>query len=1459
MRSISIWLLFLLSPLAILAQDPPTLALRDGDRVAFIGDTLIEREQYSGWIELLLTARFADRNVIFRNLGWSADTPAGDSRFGLSLLQAGLEPPDEGWKQLQKQIAEYKPTVAVLGYGMASSFAGDAGLPKFKADYARLLAHLKSVVPEVRFLFLSPITHEWLEGYPNPAEHNRQLLAYGRAIEDVARKERSLFVNLSGGWTNLDVPAKKGITENGIHLKEAGYAWIAGEIEKALGLSDPIKSRMSQGIPGYPDVLAVILRKNEFFFHRSRPANMAYIFGFRKREQGQNAVEMPQFDPMIAAEEKKIRELCQHLSEPNFRPGPALQPAPLRSESAVAKFVPQKHPDFILGDGLEVTLWAENPQLKKPIQMNFDPKGRLWVASSEVYPHIEPGQAATDKIIVLEDTDGDGKADKSTVFAEGLLIPTGVEPGDGGCYVAQSTELLHFKDTNGDGKADERRIVLSGFGTEDTHHNLHTLRWGPDGRLWMNQSIYTRTDTETPQGVLRHKSGAVMALRPDTLEFEVVFKGWCNPWGHAFDQYGQSFITDGAGFQGISWAVPGATYFTYAKMRREMKSISPGNYPKFASLDIIESDMFPREWQGSFVTCDFRANRVTRFSVSEAGAGYVTKQEADLLRTTTSTFRPIDVKLGPDGAIYIADWSNPIIQHGEVDFRDPRRDRTHGRIWRVAWKGGPAAKARDFTKATTEELLNEQLSPNGFNRAQARRVLLERPDDAVAEALPGWSARHQEDLATLAAIRLAQRINHPEAAPDLDRIMESKNPSIRAAAMRVFAQDLDVAVKRAAQAPAGAALLRNTVTASGAFARGVMDEHPRVRLETIRAFAKVPLAESASLALRVVDQPLDPFLDYAAWLTINDLATPFLRALEAGEWKPETAAQEKQLEFALSAVEPNLASGYLAKRLAAEPIPRDGSGPWLRLVGQAGGPAELRRLYDQVLNNGFEDPAAGQALAALDNAARTRSTRPTGTLTGLERLVASANDRVRVPAIRLTGAWRDTGPAFREVTQLASAATTPGPVRDAAFASVRDIGGGQAVNTLVPLTAKTSPASIRRPAVLTLASVNLSKALPPSVELLNDAASESDALALWRELLKIKGAAPALAKALPKSGFSQTAAKAGLRAAREGGRNEPDLILALTLSAGLDQGEVTLSETELKQLAADVKKGDPARGETLYRRADLNCVACHAIGGAGGKVGPDMTSIGASAPVDYLIESVWFPNKKIKEGYHAVSVETKDGEQFSGILVRENGETLVLRDATNNEKEMAKSRLSDRRMGTLSLMPAGLIDNLNGQERLDLFRFLSELGKPGPYDATKGTVARAWRVRAGLHTDEQFGLDQIVSGDLTGKGWNLVYANVDGALPGERMRDGATAGFYVGIVGILAGAQLQVTKPGPVTFRLRNADGAQVWVNGTPAAGAGEFKADLPAGTARIVVKLDPKKLPETLRLEASDGVFVTN
>src|SRR5690349_2468587 len=165
-----------------------------------------------------------------------------------------------------------------------------------------------------------------------------------------------------------------------------------------------------------------------------------------------------------------------------------------RADSFIPTTVPAAPPDpeierksFKVAEGFEVNLWAADPQLAKPIQMNWDAQGRLWVASSSMYPMIKPGETPADKVIVLEDADNDGKADKSNVFADGLLLPTAVLPGDGGAYVANSTELLHLKDTDNDGKADQRRVVLSGFGTEDTHHILHAFRWGNDGRLWMNQ------------------------------------------------------------------------------------------------------------------------------------------------------------------------------------------------------------------------------------------------------------------------------------------------------------------------------------------------------------------------------------------------------------------------------------------------------------------------------------------------------------------------------------------------------------------------------------------------------------------------------------------------------------------------------------------------------------------------------------------------------------------------------------------------------------------------------------------------------------------------------------------------------------------------------------------------------------------------------------------------------------
>src|SRR5687768_2975708 len=233
---------------------------------------------------------------------------------------------------------------------------------------------------------------------------------------------------------------------------------------------------------------------------------------------------------------------------------------------------------FVVAPGFEVNLYAADPLLAKPIQMNFDPQGRLWVAASEVYPQIKPGQVANDRILILEDADGDGKADKTTVFADGLLIPTGVAPGDGGAYVADSTDLVHFSDPDPmTGKARKKRIILSGFGTEDTHHIIHTFRWGPDGCLYFTQSIYIHSHVETPHGVRRLNAGGIWQFRPETVELDVFARGWVNSWGFTFDKWGQTFATDGAGGEGINIAMPGAYYATAANAPRILQGLNPGS------------------------------------------------------------------------------------------------------------------------------------------------------------------------------------------------------------------------------------------------------------------------------------------------------------------------------------------------------------------------------------------------------------------------------------------------------------------------------------------------------------------------------------------------------------------------------------------------------------------------------------------------------------------------------------------------------------------------------------------------------------------------------------------------------------------------------------------------------------------------------------------------------------------
>lgn len=639
----------------------------------------------------------------------------------------------------------------------------------------------------------------------------------------------------------------------------------------------------------------------------------------------------------------------------------------------------------------------------------------------------------------------------------------------------------------------------------------------------------------------------------------------------------------------------------------------------------------------------------------------------------------------------------------------------------------------------------------------------------------------------------------------------------------------------------------------------VRDDSPKVRVEALRALAKIPTAESAALALSALEKPMDANLDYALWLTINDLAEPWVAALQSGAWKPE--GREKQLEFALKALKPEQASRVLGQVLASRPLGRDGAGPWIELIGSAGSAAQLRQLFEQAVNGGFDDAATARAVRALAEATRFRKAKPAGDTGALGRLLDSKSPAVQIEALKLAAVWKDLGPAFGKLGELAGAPAATAEVRAAAFAALRQMGGAGAVEALTKLAGSDREPALRRQAVGVLAALDLGKALPLIVELAKSTTDENAAVELWRAVLTAKDAGKRIAEALPESGLSVVAAKAGLRVAREGGRSELDLIVALSKGAGLAADSAAASAGLVKELAAKAAvQGDPYRGEWIYRRQDLACVGCHAIGGAGGKVGPDMTSIGASAPLDYLVEAVLLPNVKIKEGYHSVIVTAKDDTEYTGTLARETGQEVVLRDAAGKELPLAKADIAKREQGTLSLMPGGLLDPLSEQEQLDLFAFLSRLGKPGDFDAAQGGVARRWQFTQTFHTDAQAGQELWpVTGKADDQRWRMALALVKGVVSRRLIGEALQAEGWSSRHGVFAATDVAAAKAGTVRFNLTAGPGAELWVDGKRAGGNGESTVELTAGTHRIVVRLDPKQMPESLRLESKDVQFGLN
>ncbi|HEY2341434.1 MAG TPA: hypothetical protein VGH90_00330, partial [Chthoniobacteraceae bacterium] len=625
------------------------------------------------------------------------------------------------------------------------------------------------------------------------------------------------------------------------------------------------------------------------------------------------------------------------------------------------------------------------------------------------------------------------------------------------------------------------------------------------------------------------------------------------------------------------------------------------------------------------------------------------------------------------------------------------------------------------------------------------------------------------------------------------------------------------------------------------------DPNPRVRVEAMRSLARTPTAQNAALALDAATKAPanDPFYEYAGWLTINDLAEPWIKAVTSGEWKIE--GHEKQLEYALGAIDPALATDVLSKVLANRQIPRDG-GPWIALISKAGRPAELRKLLEAVSNQQLDPAAAEQALDALREAARVRNARPDGDLTKIESLLTAADGKVAAGAAHLVGAWKLPN-AAETLNELASG-KAPAELRLAAIQGLREVGGEKAAADLHALTKPEQAIEFRRAALVALTQVKLGEGVAASGDVLSAVSDDKAALETWRALFQIKGAPDAFAKALPQN-LPQPILAAGLRASRELGRNGVGLERAFTALTGAKPETAAASQNYSSIVELVKRDGDPARGETIFRRPQLTCLVCHAIGGAGGKVGPELTSLGASAPLDYIIESVLVPSAKVKEGYNAVSFTLKDGTVAAGIQTRETPQEIFLRNAAGQETSVPKGNIVSRE-NIGSIMPAGLADQLQERERLDLYAFLSQLGKPGVYDASKGNVARYWALVPSASAPVGQ-LDPAYSGPLA-----AGYTLVDGRLPKDLLQ--SVLQFLPGAGdAVTAVTKFEWPAAGQAKMDLEGAP--EAWIDGKPASknAAGHFTADLASGEHTIAVRLNVKQLPEVLRAECTDAKFLGN
>ena len=985
---------------------------------------------------------------------------------------------------------------------------------------------------------------------------------------------------------------------------------------------------------------------------------------------------------------------------------------------------------FRLPPGFEIQLVASEPEIQKPMNMAFDARGRLWVTHSTEYPFAAAADATPrDGLTVLSDFGPDGRARKATRFADGLNIPIGVLPlpnadadGRGQEVIVWSIpNIWKLTDTDGDGSADRREVLYGAFDFADTHGDQNAFRLGPDGWVYachgFRNASKIKLRGEGPV-VLEMTSGNTYRFRPDGSAIEQVSWGQVNPFGMCFDPLGNQFTAD-CHSKPITMILRGGYYDSFGKPHDGLgfAPLTTGDghgSTGIAGIVAYEADQFPAEYRGSMFVGNVMTNLIHRDVPAWQGSSPWVEKPEDFVSCDDWWFRPVDLQLGLDGCLYVADFYNCIIGHYEVDLKHPRRDRHRGRIWRVVWKGDAAAPPPTFTDLTS--VANGQLIASlGDGNQTVRRLAYEqliarsprdpRASDDIASLLVAVLAGQSTDDAS--AHRRAVAVQALGRQGRLDTATASRVSRDPARLVRVHL------VKTIAAMPDWDATHGDLVR------EALADGDPFVRRAAATALGAKPEAASIAPLIRALADTAsdDTQLIHALRIAVrNALRTATPEKLATLSF--DEASRLRLLEIATAVPDESLA-WYTFGIVRDHEVPSDLAARCLTSVGLNCGDDRLDEAAIYARQAHVGDPAGeAAALKSLFDGMTRRSKRLSGDTT-LGQWAAAVASRILAPsggAVDLAQASGVVPMALKVAEQL-----TLSSLADSVIGLLENPQAAVDVRT----AAATTAVSLDRPrAMATIEAIVLdgSAAVPLRQSLARQLGSE-DSPSARNTLSRAITTAPAslqqpvaLALASTPAGAEAflslvAAGKASPRLLQDkwvvdrlNSSKVSDVDRRITeLTHGLTDPDEALKKL-ISRVAADYAKAAPSAdtGASVFRKS---CANCHRLGGEGGKVGPQLDGVGQRG-VDRLLEDILDPNRNVDEAFRLTTVTTADGRVVSGLKLREEAAALVLADTTGQELRIASADIDETAGSHLSPMPSNMADQIGEANLPHLLRYL---------------------------------------------------------------------------------------------------------------------------------------------------------